>query len=127
MRFWIIAALGIALLEFTLAGAAMAQGNGVGHAFGSANCSPPVSCPYDANYMSSDSLVANANACITRYFGYTNSSGFFEESGLDGNNCLTALPNILPKGVGQRLSPRCCVMQYPDNSCAFHCELITTQ
>jgi len=127
MRFAIFTVTLLLLAGPVLGQTNVENNNGLGHAFGSANCSPPVPCPDDASTISSDDLVANANACITRYFGYSSSSGFFDNIAGLNNNCLSPLPGILPKGVGQQLSPHCCIMQYPDNSCAFHCDLITVQ
>jgi hypothetical protein len=119
--------LGISLVTAPAVAQQGSSSNGAGHSFGSTSCPQRVQCPNGGDLSSAD-LVANANSCITRYFGYTSSSGFFDEgAGLDNNNCLSALPNILPKGVGQQLSPVCCILQLPDSTCTFHCDLITIQ
>jgi len=124
MRLWTIAILGVALI----AGPAMAQQNGQqggGRSYGSANCRPPVPC--DSTDVSA--LVANANACISDHFGYpTPASGFFDENqGLDGDNCLAELPDVLPRGIGGQLTPSCCIIQAGDNLCNFHCNLYSTR
>jgi hypothetical protein len=112
----------IALFLATPALAAQPAPGDAQHIFGSVTCPNRVPCPDTGE--TADASVANA--CIAQYFGYTSASGFFDTSGLNGNNCLTPLPNVLPKGVGNQLSPICCVIKLPqDGTCAFHCDLAT--
>jgi hypothetical protein len=92
--------------------------------FGSANCSPHFQCS-DASSMGASGLASNADKCIASFFGYSSPDSFFDTSGLDSNNCLTAKPNVIPKGMGAQLSPRCCIAVQNDGACAFHCDLVT--
>lgn len=96
-----------------------------GHNFGSIVCPQKMPCPEDSNgSMSSSALASAGDACITQYFGYTSSSGFFDtNAGLDGNNCLTPIPGLLPTGMGNPLIQACCVVKLPTNACAMRCEL----
>jgi hypothetical protein len=124
MRFYIMLVLGLLLAAPTLA----AENNG--HNFGGVTCLKPVTCP-DSSYglIDTSSLASNASQCITQFFGFTAADGFFNESlGLDTNNCLTTKPNILPTLASSKTTPRCCIVKLPDNkSCAFHCDLISSQ
>ena len=115
------------VLMFALAIPAWAQGGGTQYNFGRVVCPQPVSCPDDyKNPVSASDLASRASACITQSFGYVNQNGFFDDSaGLDSNDCLTTIPNVLPKGMGSRLVPSCCVIKKEAGGCAFQCELNT--
>jgi hypothetical protein len=127
MRFLATAILGLVLA----AAPVMAQessGNAIGHVFGSANCKPRYQCS-DVSTMSFSDLNNDANACVLNFFGYSQPDGLFEDTGsLDQNNCMTAKPNVIPKGMGARLSPQCCIIQQDNGAtCGFHCNLVTAQ
>lgn len=124
MRFVSLAVLGL----IVLAGPAWGQqSNGTIHNFGSSTCRPRVPCPDSSTYISSTDLNTVASACVTESFGYPNTgSGFFSETTpLNSKDCLTAKPDILPKGMGSQLFPACCIIKLPDNTCSFHCELLS--
>ncbi len=98
------------------------------HAFGSANCPQTVPClnSDSSQQLPSSQLASIANSCVTQYFGTRNPDGFFDDiMGLDTNGCLTPKPGAMPKGLGEQLTPVCCVIQQGDNSnmCIFHCDL----
>ena len=128
MRFLILAVLGFTLAAVPAMGQTNSGNNGsgetggAGHVFGSANCPQHISC---SEFLSSSDLTANANSCVAEYFGYSSPDGLFEDADLDANNCLTAKPNVIPKGMGSQLSPRCCMAQLQDNVCTFRCDLVT--
>jgi hypothetical protein len=113
------------LLGLLVVGPAWAQTNSTsGHVFGSSDCPMPVICPGEIGATSSSEILADANMCINQIFGYSSDDGFFTE-GLDSNNCLTAIPNVLPKGVGARLAPQCCLTQLSNGKCVVHCSLVS--
>lgn len=120
MRFLIAVILGLGLV----ASASVAKADTRGHNFGSATCPIRVPCPDSGNLSSSD-LVADADSCIKQYFGYTSSSGFFDESyGLDSNNCLSLKQGAaISKGTGTQLIPECCVVKAADQSCVISCDI----
>jgi len=93
--------------------------------FGGTTCRQQVVCK---TTVDASEMISIANNCINKNFGYPIGDGFFDEyAGLDKNNCLTAKPNVLPKGVGLQLSPICCVVQ-PNSSvdtCYVHCDLVS--
>lgn len=128
MRLFVVAILGLALSTPALAQTdnTATSSTGIGHAFGSANCPTRVVCPQDGN-VATRQLLAIGNACITQYFGYSSANGFFEDMGTNSNNCLTSIPDTIPKGVGAQLAPLCCIIKMPDSSCLLHCDLVTTQ
>ncbi len=121
MRFLIAAALIASLL---MSSSVKAQNNSAtGHNYGGITCPQHVSCSDDFSRVESF-----ANACITQYFGFTNSDGFFESAlGLDSNNCLVTKENVLPKYATTRTTPHCCVSQIQDDECAVHCDLVGAQ
>lgn len=101
---------------------------GVGHSFANTTCSQHVPCPDSETPYTSSQLIANANSCITQFFALHSQSGFFDETqGLGADNCLTALPNVIPKGMGSQMAPYCCLVKLPDNSCTFRCDMVTTK
>jgi len=118
--------IGLAALGFFIAISAMAQTNaatGTTHNFGSATCRQHVVCPDDP-HATAAAYVAGANACMNEGFGYVSPAGYFDaEAGLDGNFCLTPIPNSIPKGAGAQLTPSCCVVRAADNGCVFHCDI----
>lgn len=125
MRLFVFA---IAVLVL-IAAPVMAQqpNNGGGHVFGSANCKPRYQCS-DVGNISFDTLIADANECMMAYFGYNQPDGMFQDTGsLDANNCLTAKPNVISKGMGAQLSPQCCVISQDSNGdiCNLRCDLVT--
>jgi len=124
MRIAVLAAV-IALLAWP----AMAQASNV-HSFGSATCRQKVPCLNSdtSQQLSTADLASAASACVTQYFGDQNPNGFFDDLvGLDGSGCLTPKPGAMSKGIGEQLTPICCVVPLNDssNSCVFHCDLVT--
>jgi len=115
MRFSSIFILGLTLLSTP----AVAKTS-----YGSYTCEQRVPCD-GYRSLSTEEAVQSGNICITKGFGYTNPYGFFDEAaGLDTANCLLPLPNAIPNIVGSPLTPVCCIMTRPDNTCSFHCELV---
>ena len=126
MRFLIIAVLGFALAASpALAQVAPApppgQAQSIPHPFGSIGCPQHLRC----DTVESSILLSNANTCVARYFSLNNPDGFFDDSGLDSNNCLKPTLNAVQKGTASQLQPHCCLVQLPDdNMCTFNCQLI---
>jgi hypothetical protein len=130
MRFLTIAILGLVFA----AGPAMGQTSSNDtshHVFGSATCPQKIPCPDDGSYTSSSDLVANATACISQSLGLNSPDGFFDENlGLSDNGCLSDKSSASQnkeksQGTGKSIVPQCCVAKLPDNTCSFHCELIS--
>ena len=117
MRFIIFVVMG-----FVFAASFVTQA--AAHNYAMATCVQHFVCA-DANSAAIATLVAGANACVTQNFGYTSATGFFDPSaGLDSNNCLVPLPDVLPKGAGTPLIPACCARVLPNGSdCVFDCAL----
>jgi len=115
MRIYSVLLLGLALVSAP----AMAKTS-----YGSYTCDKRMPCD-GYRSVSAEEAVQIGNMCITKGFGYTNPSGFFDDAaGLDSTNCLLPLPNAIPNIVGSPLTPVCCIMARPDNTCSLHCELV---
>jgi hypothetical protein len=92
--------------------------------FGGVTCPQKLPCP-DQTSVSYSDLAMNATMCVAAYLGSRSRDGFFRETGMDGNGCLTNKPNaVSPSGNSITVLPKCCLRKLPDNSCAFHCDMI---
>jgi hypothetical protein len=126
--------LSLILLGLVLAAPAWAQentatptGDSIGHVFGSTTCSQRFSCSNASMSAAAPALATMASACIRQFYGYGNTPQFFDNtSGLDGNNCLTPLPNIIPNSAGHSLAAHCCVTTLNGDVCAFNCGLMSS-
>jgi hypothetical protein len=92
--------------------------------YGRYTCKQNVPCA-DNYEITAEQWADVGNACITQGFGYTKPSGFFDSTaGLDGSDCLTALPQAIPHSVGSQVTPVCCIIKTPDDVCGIHCDLV---
>jgi len=122
MRLTVIA---VALL-FALTFPAAAQS--AGRSFGSVTCSQHVPCPGYGSSGNIQGLANAANFCVSHDLGVNSISNFFDPSaGLNEDACLTAIPGVIPKGMGAQLSPLCCIVKLTSSVCVFRCSLVTTQ
>jgi hypothetical protein len=121
MRFLSFAILGFLLMAMP----AMGQDrDNDGRLFGSTTCRQKVPCLGD-NSLTVDGYIANANACLAQSFGLNMTSGFFDEIlGFDDNGCLANKTDQSPQGGAKSITPKCCVITLPDNSCTFYCRML---
>lgn len=124
MRLLIAAILG---LVFITVPAAAQQGPNQ-HVFGTTTCRQKVPCPdadsSSAFSMSYSEMATAATSCLSQSLGLNNPDGFFEDSGLDSNNCLINKPSPAQNN-SKNIAPQCCITKLPDNSCTFFCQLLS--
>lgn len=111
----IILSLFLAATPFT------AHAGNTGALFGTYTC--PQALPCDGYALSSNQWAAIGAICAKKAFGYGMPNLFDEAAGLDDDNCLTAIPESIPKENLTRLIPRCCSVQKQDGNCYMYCEL----
>lgn len=98
--------------------------------YGKADCGPTFPCSSYAGLLASDpkiaALIAQANSCVSTYFGLSAAESHFRnELGIGSNQCLTAKPKEKTK-YGPPLFPKCCIVPKGGNDmCVLHCDLIS--
>jgi hypothetical protein len=89
------------------------------------DCRPTVPCEQtDANFPSTQQVLAGANACINRFLQVNPNSDVFDQSGLDSNGCLATNPQAFPHTSRVSNIPQCCIRKIQAGVCILHCTVI---
>lgn len=113
----------LAILALALAAVPAMTQQAAATNYGSQTCLQRVPCEDDGN-TSPAQWAAYGNSCLAEAFHYRDPDGYLDTSaGLDGSNCLTAIPNALHNSQGAIFLPTCCVTKREDGTCSMRCDL----